>query len=63
MKFILIEQLNQKNLDKLTLRKQFKIRENLWTLKLKNLYLKGLNREFNKLHTTHFFVQLLNSDF
>ena len=63
VKFILIEQLNQKNLDKLTLRKRFKIRENLWILKLKNLYSKGLNREFNKLDTTHFFVQLLNSDF
>ena len=34
-KFILIEQLNQTNLDKLTLRKRLKIRKYFWILKLK----------------------------
>ena len=48
-KFMLIEQLNQTNLDKSTLRKQLKIRENLWILKLEILYPKGLNKKFIKI--------------
>ena len=47
--FLIIEQLNQTNLDKLTLRKQMKIGENFWILKLETLNPKGLNRELNKI--------------
>ena len=35
---MLIEKLKQTNLDKLTLRKQLKIRENFWKLKLETLH-------------------------
>ena len=48
-KFILTEQLNQINLEKLTLRKRLKIRETFWILKLETLYSKGLNRKLNKI--------------
>ena len=48
-KFILIERLNQTNLDKLTLRKRFKIREHSCILKLETQHPKGLNRELNKI--------------
>ena len=48
-KLITIEQLNQLNLDKSTLRKRLKVRENLWILTLETLHPKGLNRELNKI--------------
>ena len=48
-KLITIEQLNQLNLDKSTLRKRLKVRENLWILTLEMLHPKGLNRELNKI--------------
>ena len=48
LKFVLIGQLNQTNLEILTLRKQLKIRKDFWILKLETLYPKGLNRELNK---------------
>ena len=41
MKFIFKEQLNQTNLDNLTLLQRLKIRENLWILKLDTLHSKG----------------------
>ena len=48
-KLITIEQLNQLNLDKSTLRKRLKVRENFWILTLETLHPKGLNRELNKI--------------
>ena len=48
-KLITIEQLNQPNLDKSTLRKRLKVRENFWILTLETLHPKGLNRELNKI--------------
>ena len=48
-KFILTEQLNQINLEKLTLRKRLKIRETFWILKLETSYSKDLNRKLNKI--------------
>ena len=41
VKFIFKEQLNQTNLDKLTLLQRLKIRENLWILKLDTLHPRG----------------------
>ena len=48
-KLITIEQLNQLNLDKSTLRKRLKVRENFRILTLETLHPKGLNRELNKI--------------
>ena len=48
-KFIIQEQLNQVNLDNLTLRKLLKIRENFWILKLEARNPKGLNIDLNKI--------------
>ena len=48
-KFIMIEQLNQKNLDKSRLRKRLKIRENFWIPTLETQHLKILNKELNKI--------------
>ena len=47
-KFILIEQFNQTNLDKLTLQKWLKFTESFWILRLKTLHAKDLDRELNK---------------
>ena len=47
-KFILIDQLNQTNLDKLTLPKRLKIRENFLILRLESLHPIGFTRELNK---------------
>ena len=48
-KFILIEKVNQRNLDKLTLWKRLKISEIFRILKLETLHPKGLNKELNKI--------------
>lgn len=49
VKLITIGQLNQKNLDKSTLRKRLKARENLWNLTLETLHPRDLNGELIKI--------------
>ena len=49
MKLITIGQLNQTNLDKSTLRKRLKARENLWNLTLETLHPRDLNGELIKI--------------